>query len=693
MGRINSTDRTWEDWQRRTGERAPDFAALPSDPFLPDPLTGVKSPADWPARRQVIRHQFEHWVFGTMPPAPGNVRAVLTGTRQDGEATLREVHLEFGPDHKATLRLDIFIPPGRGPFPVFLTNHARNRPWIYPAVRRGYMAVVYHAADPYYGDTDDSDAYIDLYPEYDFSCLARWAWASMRAVDYLATLPEADRAHIGIAGHSRAGKAALLSAAFDDRIAAVIASSGNTGECDPWRYTSDPFGNETIEEITAHFPHWFHPRLRFFAGREQKLPIDQNLLLAMVAPRGLMMYSSYSESEGNSFGMEQSYRSAATAYRFLGKPENIWLNLRPGEHPTTAGDVENFLDFLDTVFSRHAYPRAETWIHGYTFDEWRRRSGERIDPARYPIHTRGEFSGDHADIRKRIQWALGEDPGGARFPAVTRNLSSDGWIAAILGRPLKAAGMAYSPLPFGDGLQADLYYPAAAAGKLPVVIWMHGLSYPTGYSRIGRPVIQALVKRGFAVVAFDQIGFGTRVLDAGRFYERYPHWSLMGRMVADTRAAIDAAATQPNADTGRIYLAGYDLGAQVALFTAALDERVRGLALVSGIRALRLDAQAKGIEGIRHYSHLHGLLPRFGFFVDQPARLPLDDDDLLAMVAPRPALAISPTHDRYAPVEDVRLVAAGQSGTLRLETPVDFNRLTPATVQRMVEWLASAARP
>ena len=50
-------------------------------------------------------------------------------------------------------------------------------------------------------------------------------------------------------------------------------------------------------------------------------------------------------------------------------------------------------------------------------------------------------------------------------------------------------------------------------------------------------------------------------------------------------------------------------------------------------------------------------------------------------------------HVRYAPVEDVRLVAAGQSGTLRLETPVDFNRLTPATVQRMVEWLASAARP
>ena len=70
-------------------------------------------------------------------------------------------------------------------------------------------------------------------------------------------------------------------------IAAVIASSGNTGECDPWRYTTDPFANETIEQITGRFPGWFHPRLRFFAGREHKLPVDQNMLMALVAPRAL----------------------------------------------------------------------------------------------------------------------------------------------------------------------------------------------------------------------------------------------------------------------------------------------------------------------------------------------------------------------------------------------------------------------
>ena len=86
----------------------------------------------------------------------------------------------------------------------------------------------------------------------------------MRAVDYLVTLPEVDRAKIAVTGHSRNGKQALMAAAFDERIGAVVPSSGNTGEGNPWRYTTDPFAAESIEQITGNFPHWFHPRLRFF---------------------------------------------------------------------------------------------------------------------------------------------------------------------------------------------------------------------------------------------------------------------------------------------------------------------------------------------------------------------------------------------------------------------------------------------
>jgi pimeloyl-ACP methyl ester carboxylesterase len=87
----------------------------------------------------------------------------------------------------------------------------------------------------------------------------------------------------------------------------------------------------------------------------------------------------------------------------------------------------------------------------------------------------------------------------------------------------------------------------------------------------------------------------------------------MGKMVADTRAAIDALAAVGAVDASRISLMGYSLGAKVGLITAALDDRVHALAAVCGFDPLRRATADRGVEGIRHYSHLHGLMPRLGF--------------------------------------------------------------------------------
>jgi pimeloyl-ACP methyl ester carboxylesterase len=199
------------------------------------------------------------------------------------------------------------------------------------------------------------------------------------------------------------------------------------------------------------------------------------------------------------------------------------------------------------------------------------------------------------------------------------------------------------------------------------------------------------------VLAFDQLGFGTRVLDARDFYERYPRWSLMGKMVADTHAAIDAAAALDIVDASRIYVIGYGLGAKVGLLAAALDERVKAAATVCGFDALRLASPSKGTEGIWHYSHLHGLMPKLGFFIGHESRLPFDYDEVVALMAPRPALVVAPTLDRYAPVEDVRREVAasrkvygllGQEGALNLETPLDFNRFTRQRQEQVFDWIA-----
>ena len=163
---------------------------MPSIAGLPDPLVlfeggrelPVTDAALWDRKKQLIRAQFEQWVFGKMPPAPDNLRAVVMGSRREGTATVRDVRLEFGPGHRATLQVQLIIPEGQGPFPFSLTDHNRRRPWLYTAVKRGYIGCYYAAADPLYGDGDDSDAYIEILPEYDFSCLARWGWSASRAV-------------------------------------------------------------------------------------------------------------------------------------------------------------------------------------------------------------------------------------------------------------------------------------------------------------------------------------------------------------------------------------------------------------------------------------------------------------------------------------------------------------------------------
>jgi pimeloyl-ACP methyl ester carboxylesterase len=495
-----------------------------------------------------------------------------------------------------------------------------------------------------------------------------------------------------------------------------VPSSGNSGEVDPWRYTTEPFVNESIELLTGVQPHWFSPQLRFFAGREDKLPVDQNALLALVAPRGLMLYSGYAESAGNPFGFEQAYRSVLTVYKFLGHEQNVWLNLREGEHETTAGDVEHFIDFFDSVFGRRVQPKAETWVHGYTFDDWRKLSGENIDPAAYPVaHFRP--ADDAAARKKRIEWALGEEPPGVTRLAVSKlptGGTGDGWLSGLFKRPgsdgaararVTRDGMGWAELPFGDDLKADLFYPAdKPAGKWPVIIWMHPYAYQNGWSAANpwettgadyrleqRPSIPALVKRGFAVLAFDQIGFGARVRDARDFYKRYPKWSLMGKMVADTRAAVDALVALDAVDATRISLMGYSLGAKVGLLTMALDGRVHALASVSGFDPLRLDTADRGVEGIRHYSHLHGLMPRLGFFVGHEAQLPFDFDDALALAASRPVLLIAPTLDRYARIADVRAEVEPIKG-VTLETPVDFNRFGRVFQARVADWLADVNR-
>src|SRR5690606_13056417 len=136
------------------------------------------------------------------------------------------------------------------------------------------------------------------------------------------------------------------------RITAVIPSSGGTAGENSFRFTDDRYDNESLDEISANFPHWLHPRLRFFHGREHKLPVDQNLLMSLIAPRALLLSSAITEEQGSPWGIEQNYHSLLTVYNFLGEREKLAIRLRQGRHGTMARDTEALMDYLDYVFGR-----------------------------------------------------------------------------------------------------------------------------------------------------------------------------------------------------------------------------------------------------------------------------------------------------------------------------------------------------
>ncbi len=731
----------FREWLERSGELPPDFDALPRINGLPEPLQfmdgkPVRTPRDWLSRRAEIQRLFEKYDLGTFPPKPKLDRAVVLDETPGKGYLVRNVRLEFGPGSKGTMRVQLMIPEGKGPFPVLISPNLAG--WSPSLLRRGYISCGYAGND----GMDDAAALAQLYPDYDFALLPRRAWAAGLVLDYLETVPNADMKHVGMFGYSRDGKMAAIAAAIDERIAAVIAGSTGVGGVLPWRLAGERGFGESIESTTRSFPTWFVPRLRFFAGREDRLPIDANLLVAMIAPRAALLEYGLNDEVSNSWGDEQSYYSALKVYKLLGQPERLGILRVPGFHG--ANDQEACLDWLDIQFGRSTRAWTNQFLFPWDFDRWRTNTKESVDLKRYPrisgdllasangtIASTANWERKADEIRKSAEWMLGDEPpmmppgpgrGGRGLPGrgappaaaraggnpgqttpdlvnwvIQRGGNSFGWL-----EPQKNQTTSRS-LNFGFGVKGDLYYPSGTpeGAKLPTVIWLHGYSYPLGYMWVYHndlhPIL-ALVQAGYAVLAFDQSGFGSRMSESGPFYDRYPHWSQMGRMVEDTRAAIDALQKDSLVDAERIYLFGYSMGGAVGVYTAALDARVKGLVTICGFTPMRTDTAERGTGGLARYVYEHPLIPRLGFFVGHESQLPYDFPELLASMAPRPVLVVEPQLDRDATPADVRTAVQqakrvyglyDAASKLQLQEPWDYNRLPAKTQEEILKWMGA----
>ena len=192
--------------------------------------------------------------------------------------------------------------------------------------------------------------------------LAAWAYGIHRAVDYLVTDPDIDTERIAVMGHSRNGKAALFAGATDDRIALVVSNQSGCGGAALSRRKQ----GETVKAINDSFPHWFNREFRKFNDNQDQLPLDQHLLISLMAPRPVLVASARGDNWADPEGEFLGLKGAESVYKLFGKaglivdemPDTNQLvgaelgyHIRPGEHSVGSADWKVFMDFADQFFN------------------------------------------------------------------------------------------------------------------------------------------------------------------------------------------------------------------------------------------------------------------------------------------------------------------------------------------------------
>jgi hypothetical protein len=392
----------------------PQADELPSHPGLPDPLVAfngkpVATAEQWThSRRKELKTLFEHYMYGV---APDSGKVVVSVERTDvrsigGKATTKEIAIAVGPQGALTIHLLVVVPNKRtGPVPVFLgTNfHGNHTTMNDPAIRlstawmpdrapatkdhratdaargtdagvwsieesidRGYAVATFYCGDVAPDHPGLADGVFPLYGKTgpnDWGAVAAWAWGLSRAVDYLVTDADLDRSKIAVVGHSRLGKAAIVAGAFDDRIALTIPHQAGCGGTAPSRGTV----GESAKQINDRFPHWFCSEFKSFNDHTDRLPFDQNCLIALVAPRPVLLTNAVDDQWANPTGQFEALKAADPVYRLLGveglgakgMPEvgvlvdtRLGYHIRAGKHSMGLEDWRVWWTFADKHFGR-----------------------------------------------------------------------------------------------------------------------------------------------------------------------------------------------------------------------------------------------------------------------------------------------------------------------------------------------------
>ncbi|HWE35424.1 MAG TPA: acetylxylan esterase [Isosphaeraceae bacterium] len=380
---------------------------------LPDPLVSQKgervrdAETWWKLRRPEIVRLFEEDMYGRSPARADGVRFEVFDEDDhalSGKAIRKQLAIHFS-DKKdgPTADMLMYLPAAaKKPVPVFLVlsfvgNHKvspepaiklgaswdrqtkskrptpeserakADLPELDAALARGYGIawICYNDIEPdFLGGIDFGIRPLFFKPGQttpapdDWGALAAWGWGLSRALDYLETDKDVDARRVAIVGHSRLGKTVLWAGARDPRFAMVLASGSGEGGA---ALSRRDYG-ETIKHLVTNFPYWFCSNYRKYADHVADLPMDQHMLIALIAPRPVYLATAEDDRWADPKGEFLAAVAAGPVYRLLGaeglgtdemppldKPigKAIGFHYRPGKHAVTPYEWEQYLRFAD----------------------------------------------------------------------------------------------------------------------------------------------------------------------------------------------------------------------------------------------------------------------------------------------------------------------------------------------------------
>jgi len=174
----------------------------------------------------------------------------------------------------------------------------------------------------------------------DWGALRAWAWGASRALDYFETDKAIDAKQIGIEGHSRYGKAALVAMASDQRFAIAYINSSGEGGAKLYRRN---FGEQIGNVAGTGEYHWMAGNFLKYAGplAPKDLPVDNHELISLCAPRPVFISAGATEGDGwvDAKGMFLAAAGAGPVYRLLGKKDMGTTEFPPIETTLIDGDI------------------------------------------------------------------------------------------------------------------------------------------------------------------------------------------------------------------------------------------------------------------------------------------------------------------------------------------------------------------